>query len=310
MSQHYDNVAKFVTTEYAEPFAGLILGYQNVTVLENLATEQITLKSRKTDSTLKVQFADEIAILHNEVQAYDSQEPMPLRIAGYNGFLIREHKLNVYSSVLYLHPQAGRNDPGYYEYAGYGCEYKLRYRVIRLIDIEGQSILEAQVPGLLPLTPLMKPPQGMNPNRWLETCVDATFTAPVDTNNRELLLAALGIFGGLVHDPQLVKQLLPEGIMQESPFFRELLQEATEQAMARGLERGLERGMQRGMQRGQKECAIDMILTLLDDQFQSDEVQTLKPTLEAIDELEHLKELIRVVPKIQNLAEFTKILSE
>ena len=113
MRQPYDNVTKFVTTAYAEPFAEHILKYPNVKVLENLATEQITLKARQTDSTLKVEFPDEVAILHNEVQTYDSQEPMPIRIAGYNGFLIREHKLNVYSSVLYLHPRAGRNDPGY-----------------------------------------------------------------------------------------------------------------------------------------------------------------------------------------------------
>ena len=52
MRQRYDNVARFVTTEYAEPFVELILKYPNVTVLENLATEQITLKARETDSTL------------------------------------------------------------------------------------------------------------------------------------------------------------------------------------------------------------------------------------------------------------------
>ncbi len=302
MRQRYDNVAKFVTTEYAEPFVELILKYPNATVLENLATEQITLKARETDSTLKVQFPDEVAILHNEVQAYNSQEPMPLRIAGYNGFLIREHKLNVYSSVLYLHPSAGRNDPGFYEYGGYGCEYRLKYRVIRLIEIEGQSILEAQVPGLFPLSPLMKPPERMGPNRWLETCVDATFTAPVDQNNRDLLLAALGIFGGLVYEPQMIKQLLPEGIMQESPFFREYIQEAEERAMERGLERGLERG--------QKKCAIDLILELLSEQFQSESIQTLKPDLERIDDLDRLKQLLRAVPKTPSLEAFTKSMRE
>lgn len=49
MRQRYDNVTKFVTTEYAEPFVELILKYPNATVLENLATEQITLKARETD---------------------------------------------------------------------------------------------------------------------------------------------------------------------------------------------------------------------------------------------------------------------
>ena len=298
MHQHYDNVAKFVTAECAEPFAGLILGYDNVTVLENLATEQITLKSRETDSTLKVQFPDEIAILHNEVQAYDSQEPMPLRIAGYNGFLLREHKLNVYSSVLYLHPQAGKDDPGFYEYVGHGCEYRLKYRVIRLIEIEGQSILEAQVPGLLPLTPLMKPPKGTNPTRWLETCVDATFTARVDTDNRDLLLAALGIFGSLVYEPQMIRRLLPEGIMREFPIIQEFLQEATE------------RGLERGLERGQKKCAIDLIIEMLSEKFQIDAVQTLELTLEEIDDLKRLKQLLRSIPEVQSFEEFMTLLSE
>ena len=304
MSQHYDNVTKYVTTEYAEPFAGLILGYQNIRVLENLSTEQVTLKSRETDCTIKVEFPDQIAILHNEVQAYDSQEPMPFRIAGYNGFLIREYQLNVYSSVLYLHPQAGKNDPGFYEYNRYGCEYRLKYRVIRLIDIEGQSILEAKVPGLLPLTPLMKPPSGVKPDRWLETCVDATFTARIDSENRQLLLGALGIFCGLVYDAQLIRHILPEGIMQENPFIQEILKEAREDAMASGIERGLERGLERG----QKKCAIDLILDMLNEQFPEDEVHELEPALEEIDELDRLKQLHRRVSKVQSYEEFKKAL--
>ena len=181
-----------------------------------------------------------------------------------------------------------------------GCEYKLKYRVIRLIQIEGQSILEAQVPGLLPLTPLMKPPERLNPVRWLEACVDATFNARVDVHDRNLLLAALGVFGGLVYDPQLIRQFLPEGIVQESPFFREYIQEAAERAMERGLERGLERG--------QKKCAIDIILELLSDRFQADAVQALKPTLETIDDLERLKQLLRAVPKTPSLEAFTEAL--
>lgn len=112
MRQRYDNVAKFVTLGYSKSFTEHILEYPNLIVLEELATEQVTLKTHHTDSTLKVQFPDEIAILHNEVQAYDSREPMPFRMAGYKGFLIREHQMNVYCSVLYLHPRAGLNDPG------------------------------------------------------------------------------------------------------------------------------------------------------------------------------------------------------
>ena len=62
--------------------------------------------------------------------------------------------------------------------------------------IDGQTILEAQTPNLLPLTPLMKPPQGLNPTRWLDECVDATFNTDIDTDIKVLCLhrrAYLGV---------------------------------------------------------------------------------------------------------------------
>lgn len=295
MRQRYDNAAKFVSLGYPKPFTEHILQYPDLIVLEELATEQITFKTHYTDSTLKVQFPDEVAILHNEIQTHDSREPMQFRFAGYSGFLIREHQMNVYCSVLYLHPRAGLNDPGFYAYQRHGCEYKHQYRVVRLIEIEeGQSILELQEPGLLPLTPLMKPPSGMNAVQWLDKCVDATAVSGVDSEDISLLLAALGIFGGLIHDRQLIEQRLPEGIMQESPFFQEYVKEAEE----RGLERGLERGRRTG--------TIDSILTLLSDQFQPEAVQALKPRLETIEDLERLKELLRAAPRAQSLEAFTQ----
>lgn len=160
MAQYYDNAAKYVMLEHAQPFAEFMFGGPNITVLERLETEEPTLKTHQNDSTLKVQLPNETAILHTEVQADNSRKPMWCRIAGYNGYLINLHEMPVYSNVLYLHPKAGRNDTGYYAYTGPGYEYTLRYKVIRLIEIEGQSILEMQAPGLLPFTPLMKPPEG------------------------------------------------------------------------------------------------------------------------------------------------------
>ena len=290
MRQRYDNAAKFVTLGYPKPFAEHILEYPELIVLGELTTEQITFKTHYTDSTLKVQFPNEVAILHNEIQTHDSREPMPFRFAGYNGFLIREHQMNVYCSVLYLHPRAGLNDPGFYAYSGYGCEYKHTYRVVRLVEIDGESILELQEPGLLPLTPLMKPPAGMSEIRWLDRCIDATAVSGVSSENLDLLLAALGIFGGLVYNKQLIDERLPEGIVQESPFFQGHLQEAEE--------------------RGQKMGTINSILTLLSDQFQPEAVQALKPQLETIEDLERLKELLRAVPRTQSLEVFTQNLQD
>ena len=85
------------------------------------------------------------------MQLRDStRKPMWARNAVYHGYLVGEHQIPVYSNVIYFHPNAGRNDTGVYEYSWHGYAYTLRYKVIRLIEIEGQAVLETQAPGLLP----------------------------------------------------------------------------------------------------------------------------------------------------------------
>ena len=113
-----------------------------------------------------------------------------------------------------------------------------------------------------------------------------------------LLLAALGIFGSLVYEPQMIRRLLPEGIMREFPIIQEFLQEATEL------------GLERGLERGQKKCAIDLIIEMLSEKFQIDAVQTLELTLEEIDDLKRLKQLLRSIPEVQSFEEFMTLLSE
>ena len=98
--------------------------------------------------------------------------------------------------------------------------------------------------------------------------------------------------------------------MQESPFFRENLQEAKERQFERGFEYGFERAFERGLERGRRTGTINSILTLLSDQFQPEAVQALKPKLETIDDLERLKELLRTVPRLQSLEAFTQNLQE
>lgn len=235
------------------------------------------------------------------------------RLAGYNGFLIQQHELPVYCNVLYLHPNAGRNDEGFYAYKGMGYEYVLRYKVIRLTEIDGQSILEKQMPGLLPFTPLMKPPRGMDTNRWLEKCIDAITLASTDQNTKEILFAALGVFGSLVYDSQMIIQRLPKGIMRESPFIQYCLQEfaaeATEAAYKEGIEHGKAEGKVEGIEQGEKKGTIQSIIALLEMKFKPDAVKVLEPTLQSIDDMQRLRELLIAAPRVESLERFMQFLS-
>ena len=291
MPQQYDNTVKYIIFEHADEFARFVLGDLNVKVLENLESEQATLKAHRTDCTMRVQFPDEIAIFHTEVQTHTSGKPIGMRLAGYNGFLTHAHEMNVYCNVLYLHPRAGRNDTGIYEYGrGTDYEFKLRYKVIRLADFEGEAILEMEAPGLLPFTPLMKPPARMQPDRWLEKCFDAIATSRTDETTQHLLFEAAGVLGGLAHDPHRIRHFLPEGIMLESAFVQLYMDEARNE--------------------GEIKALTEAILALLGTQFHPAAVQTLQPKLAEIKDLQRLQQLVIAASRSESLEAFMQHLGK
>ena len=179
--------------------------------------------------TFKVCFQDEDVILHIEAQTHDSRDkPMPLRVLAYASVLMLRYEVPVYSMVLYLAPNAGRTDPGGYSYGDNTLGLQHKYQVIRLADLAGELVLDTAPVGLLPFTPLMKPPVGMNTEAWLERCVETTRSAPVDNQTRGTLLFALSTLSSLAHDPTFFQKHISAEMMQESPFYQLVIQRGIE----------------------------------------------------------------------------------
>ena len=149
-----------------------------------------------------------------------------------------------------------------------------RYQVIRLSDLEGESFLDSAAVGLLPFTPLMKPPAGLSPEAWLQKCIEKTESAPVDSQTLATLLFALSTFGSLNYDVSLFQKFISEGIMQESPFIELIMQ--------RGIDRGIEQGI---------EVCIRNILSVLTKRFPLEDVQPVAKALESIKDLDRLSEI-------------------
>ena len=117
MAQDYDNMGKSLWTDHAVDLSRFVLDEEDVEVLEDLDTEQQTIIARQTDITKLVRVNNQEAILHVELQLRDSTDtPMWARNAQYQGYLVGEYQMPVYSNVIYFHPRAGRNDPGGYTY--------------------------------------------------------------------------------------------------------------------------------------------------------------------------------------------------
>ena len=278
MAQDYDNIGKKLWTDHAEDLSRFVLDADNVEVLADLGTEQQIIE-RETDIIKQIRINGHEAILHVELQLRDSTDtPMWARNAQYQGYLVGKYQMPVYSNLIYFYPRAGRNDPGGYTYSWGDYEHTNRYKVIRLIKIDGQAILETQAPGILPFTPLMKPPTGMAPERWAQECIDATRAAHVDQQTQTDLLYALYLFGSIVYDPQVFKRRIPEELMRESKGYQLMLRENT----------------------------IKHIIALLEQQFHTEAVRALTPLLQNIDDLERLEYLHLAAARVPNIEAFTQ----
>ena len=66
----------------------------------------------------------------------------------------------------------------------HGYRVLVQYKVIRLIELEGQRILDEEHSGLLPFVPLMQRPAGVDAEAWLRQCVHRAQQVPMDENSQ------------------------------------------------------------------------------------------------------------------------------
>ena len=309
----FDTISKHLIQKYPDDFASFTLGREDVEVLAVMDTEQYTVEARQTDSLIRVRMGDEEVLVHNEFQTTDSTNPpMPRRMAGYIGHAIRQHGLPIYSNVIYLRPNAGQRDLGYYVQEHLDYEITIRYRVIRLIEIEGERVLKSGQSGLIPFTPLMKPPEGMASDAWLHQCIHTARTRPVARSYRADYLAGMVALSELVYESEVISGIIfKEGIMdilRESSLFQSLTQQSREEAREQGLEQGLEQGVEQGREEGGRERAIEDILDVLEIRFDLHATDSLCARVAAIEDLQRLRQLHRAAIQVSNLNEFGRLL--
>ncbi len=181
----YDTAAKSVVQREPNDLIRFSLGTSDADVIQVLETEQPILNWYRADSFIHAKVRGKEVIVHLELQTHDSTEiPMPRRVAGYVGLGIRTFGMPIYSHVIYFHPNAGLNDPGEYVQDGQAYEITIKYKVIRLCEIEGQEILDERLRGLIPFAPLMKPPAEMDSKEWLRHCIEVAETIPMDAADK------------------------------------------------------------------------------------------------------------------------------
>ena len=294
----FDTIAKHLIHTYPRDFARFTLHQDNIEVLDVIDTEQPTVEAHRTDSLIRVQVGGEEALVHHEFQTTDSSPPMPQRMAGYIGRGIEQHGLPIYSNVIYLRPDAGRNDPGHYLQERHGYRVLVQYKVIRLIELDGQRILDGGHVGLLPFVPLMQRPVGMDAEAWLRQCVHRAQEVPMDETIKANYLADLAILSGLVYRLETIMTIISEVTMYESSVVQYFT------------EKGIEQGIEQGIKRGGRERAVEDLLDVLEIRFGLAASDPLVARIGAIDDVQRLKQLFRAAIQVPSLEAFRHLLDE
>ena len=293
----FDTVTKTQAQTHPMDFVNYCLNFEqdDATFVELIVPEQPTVEMHQADMVIKVELNGKEVLVHFEFQTTDSYDSeMSLRMAGYIIRLIETYGLPVYSSVIYLRPDAGRRDRGTYEQNIAGHQILIEYQVLRLIEMEGDQVLDTKPTGLLPFTPLMKRPTDVDAEEWLRRCVRTADN--VEVPNKAAYLGALAILGNLVYESELISNIIQEETMQQP----NIIEYWTEKAAAEAHQQGLQQGL--------KERALEDILEALELRLQPDAARTFKPALEAIDDSQRLKQLHRAAILAESTEDFQRAL--
>ena len=290
----FDTVAKHLIQTHPADFARFALQRDDIEDVKVLDTEQPSV--RRPDSLLRVCIGGDEMLVHHEFQTTDSTDtPMPRRMAGYIGRLIERYGLPVYAHVLYLRPDAGRRDPGYYLQEHPDYPVVIRYKVLRLSQLPGQAVLDSGSVGLLPFAPLMQPPAGQAEAAWLEQCVAKAWDMPLARSVKADVLTGLTLLSDLVYNSQTITAIVSKeylmDLMRESPFAQYLTQQAREE----------------GIEQGERKQAIEALLEVLELRFGADAAKSLVAPIRAIDEVPRLNQLHRTAIQASSFEEFRTV---
>ena len=310
----YDTISKQLIHLYPQDLVRLALGREDVEIKVEgvLDTELPRVETRMVDSVIRVRIDGKKALIHIEFQTTDSAN-MALRMAIYILRLIERYGLPVYAFVIYLRPNAGRRDEGFFRQDHADFPVLVHYKVIRLSELDGQGILEGGHPGLLPFAPLMQPPVGMGSEDWLRECVRKSDSVSLDQAAKTNFLNSLAVLSGLAYEPATITRILSQegfmdAIMRESSFAQYLEERGIERGIKRGIEQGIEQGIEEGIERGVRERAVEDILDVLEIRFNPAVAGQFAAHIAAIEDMQRLKRLLRSAVQVDDLAAFQRVL--
>jgi predicted transposase YdaD len=248
---------------------------------------ELPVPKRTIDSVLRLERDGLAWYRHVEFQAQRDAD-LPRRCFEYNSRLILHYDTAVFTTAVYLLPEAERDMPDAFRlYVGDELAYEWRFDVVRLWEIDASEALQNGEAGPLALVPLLR---GGGLDRVLEAVrmLDA-LPKPQSADAFSVLLD----FAAQRYDRATLLNVLGKDRLMQSWVWQ----------------MGVDEGEARGEARGQIKYARQVCADLVKE-FHPDFADSLLPAIEACDQPETLRSWTLHCPKLSDEAFVTLVTGE
>ncbi len=269
MATLWDDNMKLLIGENAQDFVSWIM--KGAEVKAKLATE-FKGQELRADVLLQVEMIGkrgkkEDILLQIEIQS-ERDPDMRERLLAYNLRARKEHKMEVYSCVIYL-----RDDgivlptPLRWELP-IGKKYlEFDFDSIEVYKMSAAELQQMGLPGLLPLMILTRDGATREIADTIFTELEAA--GRLDSLSPTYVLVSL-VFGkdNIADQRWLLRRLENmQEKLNESPVYQEMTRMAREAGFEVGLEQGLQKGLQQGLRQGQLQTLRQLIAEVMVERF-------------------------------------------
>lgn len=234
----------------------------------------------------------------NELQLYYNNK-MPRRMRAYIGLAEEKYQMPVYPVLINI-LKRGENPapiPTYYESQFRNIRAYQDYRVINLWEVDANLVFQQPLPSLLPFVPILK-------DGGEEATVQQALKLLREDETLSELENLLAFFATFVLESEVVQQIMrwDMAVLQQSPWYQEILQEGMNIGESRGLQIGEQRGLQIGEQRG----LLSGITMGLELKFGS-QGNALMEEISTVKDIQVLSKIIDGLKTVQTLEELRQI---
>ena len=215
----YDSAIKCISPELSADIATLILGRKPE--LEPIS-ESLPSDERRVDFLAKMT-GNEESLLHIEFQTrYDPD--MPVRMLTYYARILDKHRLPVYPIVVYLTRTDIPIETTYSSRVWDRQVISFNYDVIKVWELKSKMVFEKGLAGLYALAPLM-------PDADLDECREKMVEAVEHNLISASSYMCMATFARLKYPKEVVKNMIPDKLLKQSPFYQDVLEEGREEGV-------------------------------------------------------------------------------